>query len=92
MRDMQCSTEQHTCHWSLQLYHGFLRPQERRALVDYFQRRVLIQPALQDEMLLENLWLWFVGPRIKYFGHCQLVGRRKGNAWEKKLIRQLAVN
>ena len=68
----------------LQLDHGLLRPEQRRALVDDLERGRLLDAALQDEVLLEDLGPGLVRAGVEHLVHFQLVRGGEGDAWKKK--------
>ena len=68
-----------TCDWCLDFYHGLFRSEKRCALVDDLEGGGLIDSALQDEVLLQDLWPGLVGARVEYLTYCQLIRRGERN-------------
>ena len=65
---------------SLQLNHRLLGSQQCGAFIDDLQGGVLVQSALQDEMLLQHLGLRLVGSGVEHLGQGELVGGGEGDA------------
>jgi len=57
-------SEWRTCNWGFNVDHGLLRAEERGAIGDDAQRSRFIDAALEDEVLLEHVRPWLVGPRV----------------------------
>ena len=44
-----------TCDWSFNFNHGLFRPEQSSAFIDDLESRALVDPTLQDEVLLQNV-------------------------------------
>ena len=57
----------------LDLDHALFRAQQVGALVDDLERGRLVDPALEDEVLLQHVWPRLVCPRVEHVRDHQLL-------------------
>lgn len=59
----------------LDINHRLFGAEEGRAVVDDAERRGLVDPPLEDEVLLEDIRSWPQRPRVEHLGHGELARR-----------------
>jgi len=70
-----------TCYWCFYFHHSFFTSQQSSSFFDNFHSCRFINATLKNEMLLENVRIGLVGPRIIYLADGQLAGGWKWNTW-----------